>query len=139
MIITVISVMCFTSCGSKKATLETYMNDHPDDRAKVEETVASSGMTGLSVEFSGNEMIYTFELSGMEGITEEYIKSDIAKQLFESGLENQADTFKKVANTVLDEVRKNEKSIESISLTVKYTYNDEVITSATYESDPASE
>ena len=114
------------------------MNDHPDDRAKVEETVASSGMTGLSVEFSGNEMIYTFELSGMEGITEEYIKSDIAKQLFESGLENQADTFKKVANTVLDEVRKNEKSIESISLTVKYTYNDEVITSATYETDPVS-
>ena len=138
MIMTVMSAICFTSCGSKKATLETYMNDHPDDRAKVEESVASSNMPGLSVEFSGNEMIYTFELSEMEGITEEYIKSDIAKQLFESGLETQADSFKKVANTVLDEVRKNEKSIESISLTVKYTYDDDVITSATYESDPVS-
>ena len=138
MIMTVMSAICFTSCGSKKATLETYMNDHPDDRAKVEEPVASSNRPGLSVEFSGNEMIYTFELSEMEGITEEYIKSDIAKQLFESGLETQADSFKKVANTVLDEVRKNEKSIESISITVKYTYDDDVITSATYESDPVS-
>ena len=58
----------FTSCVSKPTTLEELINSNKDNPRATQSSSESSGMT---VEIKGNEIIYTYDLSGIEGATEE--------------------------------------------------------------------
>ena len=137
LIMAVLAAMCMTACGEKEPpTLESYMNDHPDMQAEIDEQLGADELKGVTVEFSGNDIIYTFDLVNQDGVDEEFAKSDQAKELLDSGLESQADAFKNTANTILEEVRTDGSEIESVRVVVNYTYNGEVITSASYDSDP---
>ena len=139
LIMAVLAAMCLTACGQKEPpTLESYLNDHPDQKTQIDEQLgASEELKGVTVEFSGNDMIYNYDLASREDVTEEYAKSEVAKELLDQGLANQADAFKGTANPVLDEVRKDGAEVEQIRIIVHYNYDDYQITTATFESDPA--
>ncbi len=139
MIMTVIAAMCFTACGKKQTTLESYLNDHPDIQASIDEQLGSDELKNIKVEFSGNDMIYTYDLAGVESITEEQAKSDEVKQKLQEGLDAQADNFKTTANSVLAAVNEDGAGIESINMVVNYVYGDEVVATGTFSSDPAGE
>lgn len=138
LIMAVLAAMCLTACGEKEPpTLESYLNDHPDQKTQIDEQIgANEELKGVTVEFSGNDIIYTYDMASREDITEEIIKSEESKQLLDQALEAQADAFKGTANSVLQEVRNDGTEIENVRIIVNYTYNGEQITTATFESDP---
>ena len=137
MIMAVIAAMCFTACSKSKATLESYINDHPEVKTKIDEKLGSEDMANVKVDFSGDELIYTFDISGMENMTEELGKDEAVKEALDKGLDDQADTFTSLAQSVLDTVTKDGAEIETVKVTVKYMYGDEEITSRTFEATPA--
>lgn len=138
LIMAVLAAMCLTACGQKEPpTLESYLNDHPDMKTQIDEQLgADEDLKGVTVEFSGNDLIYNCDMASRGDITEEYAKSAEAKELLDTGLSTQADAFKGTANTVLEEVRNDGTEIEQVRIIVNYNYGDYQITTATFESDP---
>lgn len=140
MIMAVLTAMCFTACGkSAQPTLESYLNDHPDIQASIDEQLGSDELKNITVEFKGNDMIYTYDLAGVESVTEEQAKSDEVKQKLQEGLDAQTESFKTTANSVLAAVNEDGAGIESINMVVNYVYGDEVVATGTFTSDPAGE
>lgn len=137
MIMAVITAMCFTACGKKAApTLESYINDHPEVKSEIDEQMGTEGLQGVTIEFSGNEMVYNFDLASMQNVTEEVAKSEETKAALDQGLEAQSATFVNVANTILDTLKQDGAEIETVQVTVNYKYGDELITTRTFDADP---
>lgn len=138
MIMTVISAMIFTACGKKAVTLESYINDHADVKADIEEKLGSEDMQGITVDFKGDEMIYSFDISGMDNMTEDLAKSDEVKEALDAGLEQQSATFSDLAANVLKTLQDDGADIKSVKVTVNYMYGDTLITSRTFEPSAAA-
>ena len=63
-----------TACNSAPKTIEEYINN---DKEAMEEVQDAADTSGLEVSFSENDVIYTYDLSKIDGATEEVIKSDM--------------------------------------------------------------
>ena len=138
MIMAVITAMCFTACGKKAApTLESYINDHPEVKSEIDEQMGTEGLQGVTIEFSGNEMIYNFDLASMQNVTEEVAKSEETKAALDKGLEAQSATLVNVAHTIFATLKQDGAEIETVQVTVNYKYGDELITTRTFDADPS--
>lgn len=135
MIVAVVTAMLFTACGNSKPTLQSFLEDNPDVKQQVDDQIASSNEAGIVVEFSGNDIVYTYDLAGMDGMTEELAKGDDIKAALESGLDAQTDTFKNVAKSLYDTVKEAGTELETVRVIVNYNYGDEVIVTRTFEAD----
>lgn len=136
MIMAVVAAMCFTACGKKAPeTLESYINSHPEVKEEIDEKLGTDELKGVTIEFSGNEMTYSYDISGMENITEEIAKSDTLKESLDAGLDQQSATFVQLANTLKESVKEDGVELDTVKVTVIYTYKDEQITSRTFEAD----
>lgn len=139
MIMAIVAAMCFTACGKKApTTLESYVNDHPEVREEIDEKLGTDELKGVTVDFSGNEMTYTYDISGMDNITEELAKSDTLKESLDAGLEQQSGTFTQLASTLKESVKEDGVDLETVKVTVIYTYEDYQITSRTFEADDSA-
>lgn len=139
MIMAVVAAMCFTACGKKApTTLESYVNDHPEVKEEIDEKLGTDELKGVTVDFSGNEMTYTYDISGMDNITEELAKSDTLKESLDAGLEQQSGTFTQLASTLKNSVKEDGVELETVKVTVVYTYEDYQITSRTFEADDSA-
>ena len=77
LILAVITAFCFTACGSKETmTLEKYVQDNPDVQESIDSAMNDSN---VAVEIKENDICYNFDLSKMDGYTEELAKSDEIK------------------------------------------------------------
>ena len=117
----------FTSCVSKPTTIEELINSNKDVE---EQLVSSSDGSGMSVDIKGNEIIYTYDLSGIEGATEETIKDEAMLKLLQKTLESQADSFTNVCKKI-----EAESEISGVTATVNYTFNGEVLATKTFSSE----
>ena len=122
--------MMAASCSKTPKTLEEYINN---DKEAMEEVQEAADQSGLAVSFSGNDVIYTFDLATIEGSTEEVIKSDIMKEQLTSALDSTSDTF-----TGLCKQLEEESKIEGVQIVINYTYGDEVIITKTFTSSGAA-
>ena len=139
MIMAVVAAMCFTACGKKApTTLESYVNDHPEVKEEIDEKLGTDELKGVTVDFSGNEMTYTYDISGMDNITEELAKSDTLKESLDAGLDQQSSTFVQLASTLKNSVKEDGVELETVKVTVVYTYEDYQITSRTFEADDSA-
>ena len=139
MIMAVVAAMCFTACGKKApTTLESYVNDHPEVKEEIDEKLGTDELKGVTIDFSGNEMTYTYDISGMDNITEELAKSDTLKESLDAGLEQQSGTFTQLASTLKNSVKEDGVELETVKVTVVYTYEDYQITSRTFEADDSA-
>ena len=130
MAIVMMSALFLTACGSKTTTLESYVNDNSDVREQLDKALGSAEDQGVKVDIQGNDIIYTFALASLDGITEEIAKSDEIKSAFEEAMDGQADAFKSVASQMVEAT-----GIEGIRVIVNYTYEDEVVATGTFEAD----
>ena len=139
MIMAVVAAMCFTACGKKApTTLESYVNDHPEVKEEIDEKLGTDELKGVTIDFSGNEMTYTYDISGMDNITEELAKSDTLKESLDAGLDQQSSTFVQLASTLKNSVKEDGVELETVKVTVVYTYEDYQITSRTFEADDSA-
>ena len=139
MIMAVVAAMCFTACGKKApTTLESYVKDHPEVKEEIDEKLGTDELKGVTIDFSGNEMTYTYDISGMDNITEELAKSDTLKESLDAGLDQQSSTFVQLASTLKNSVKEDGVELETVKVTVVYTYEDYQITSRTFEADDSA-
>ena len=125
-LVLVLACMALTACGGgsgEKAdpTLESWMAEHPEemDEVEVEE--------GMEVSFEGNNLIYKYDLSTLDGVTEETANSDVLIDALKDGLANEEETFKGVASDLEEET-----GITGISVTVIYTFGETVLVEQTF-------
>ena len=119
-----------TACGSPK-TIEEYIEK---DKEAAEQVQKAADTAGLTVDFSGNDVVYTYDLASIENVTEEVIKSDMMKEQLSSALDSTTDTFVGLCKQL-----EEESKIEGIQIVVNYTYGDEVIVTKTFNSSGAVE
>ena len=117
-----------TACGSPK-TIEEYIEK---DKEAAEQVQKAADTAGLTVDFSGNDVVYTYDLASIDNVTEEVIKSDMMKEQLSSALDSTTDTFVGLCKQL-----EEESKIEGIQIVVNYTYGDEVIVTKTFNSSGA--
>lgn len=124
--ITVLAMICtfaLTACGPK--SLESYVESDADTKAAIEEMAETEG---LDVDIKGNDVIYTYDIASISGVTEELATSDDMKQQLSSALDSQKSTFESLVSTL-----EKETKFDNVRIIVKYTYNGEEIVSQTFE------
>ena len=121
-------VLCtlFTSCISKPENIEELLNSNPDIQEEIQTAAENAGM---SVEIKGNEIIYAYDLSSLEGATEEALKDEAMIKNLQSELDSQKDQFVEVCKAL-----EAETEISGVSATVSYTYKDEALVTQTFTS-----
>ena len=116
----------FTSCVSKPGNIEELLNSNPDIQQEIQTAAENAGM---SVEIKGNEIIYSYDLSSVEGATEEALKDEAMIKNLQSALDSQRDQFVNVCKSI-----ETETEISGVSATVSYTYKDDVLVTQTFTS-----
>lgn len=114
------------SCNSAPKTIEEYVQKNSES---MEEVQKAADTAGLSVEFSGNDVIYKYDMSQIDGITEDVIKSDIMIEQLTSALDSSADTFVGLCKQL-----EEESKIEGVQIVIIYTFGEDEIIKKTYNS-----
>lgn len=114
------------SCSKKPETIEEYVNNNQEEMEEVKKTADESG---LAIDFSGNDVIYSMDLASMEGVTEDIVKSDVMKDNLVSALEGLTDRFTGLCGQL-----EEQSGIKGAQIIVNYTYGDEVIVTKTFNS-----
>ena len=123
-VLTMICSFALTGCGGP-SSLEDYVAKDADAKASIDEMAATEG---LDVEIKGNDVIYTYDISSISGVTEELATSDDMKQQLSSALDSQKGTFESLVDTL-----EKETKFDNVRIIVKYTYKGEEVTSQTFE------
>ena len=119
-----------TACSSPK-TIEEYIQK---DKEAAEQVQKAADTAGLTVDFSGNDVVYTYDLASIDNVTEDVIKSDMMKEQLTSALDSTTDTFVGLCKQL-----EEESKITGIQIVVNYTYGDEVIVTKTFNASGAVE
>lgn len=127
--------MIMTACGGGSAdepmTLEKYAAGDADIQKTIESAMADSNVL---VEIKENSITYSFDLSTMEGYTEDLAKSEVIQATLESALDSAGPTFGGIAKSIEETTE-----ITGISTVVSYTWGDELIVSRSFTSADAAE
>lgn len=129
MIMTLLTVLCFAGCSKEPMTLEKYAKDNPEIQESIDSAMSDSNVL---VEIKENDISYTFDLSKMEGYTEELAKSDSIISALDEALGAAGGTFGGICKSIEDETE-----ISGISTTVNYTWEDEVLVTKSFTSADA--
>ena len=126
--------MIMASCGGgstpeEPMTLEKYVKDDAEVQSAIDSAMNDSNVL---VEIKENAIIYTFDLSTMEGYTEELAHSEEIQAALQSALDSAGGTFGGIAKSIEDA-----SGIAGITTVVNYTWGDEVIVSKTFTSADA--
>ena len=116
----------FTSCVSKPGNIEELLNSNPDIQQEIQTAAENAGM---SVSIKGNDIISSYDLSSVEGATEEALKDEAMIKNLQSALDSQKDQFVNVCKSI-----ETETEISGVSATVSYTYKDDVLVTQTFTS-----
>ena len=125
-LLSLVMIVAMTACSSAPKTIEEYVEN---DKEAQEQVQSAADQSGLAVDFSGNDVIYTYDLSTIENVTEEVAKSDLMVEQLSAALQSTEGTF-----CNLCEQLEKESKIEGVQIVVNYTYGDEVIVSKTFNS-----
>lgn len=125
MMLAVMMSMLLASCESKPKTLEEFVNNDEEAMEDIQETADESG---LKVEIKENDVIYSYDISDYEGMTEEIAKGDQMIKALDAALDDAGETF-----TDLCKDLEEESGIEGVRIMVNYTYKDDELVSKTYD------
>ena len=105
-------------------TLEEYVKTDSSVAEAVEKAAEESGVV---VEFHGNELLYLFDLSKMEGYTEDLVRNENVIAALENGLEDGKQTFGGISADI-----EKQTGIKGIMTVVQYNWEDDVLVSRTF-------
>lgn len=110
-------------------TLEKYVQGDAEVQDAIDSAMNDSNVL---VEIKENSIIYSFDLSTMEGYTEELAHSEEIQTALQSALDSAGGTFGGIAKSIEDA-----SGIAGITTVVNYTWGDEVVVSKTFTSADA--
>lgn len=119
--------MLLASCGSKEPpTLESYISNNEQAQEQINKTADEAG---LEVAITGNDVIYTFDLTKVDGVTEEIAKSEAMTESLDAALVKTAEKFSGLCAKL-----EEESKLEGVQILVNYSYDGDVIVSKTFNS-----
>lgn len=118
--------MLFTSCAEKPGTIEELVNSNDEVQEQIKTAAESAGMT---VEVKSNEIIYSYDLASIEGVSEDALRDEAMIKALQSSLDDQKITFAKLCKNL-----EAETEISGVTATVNFTYGDEVLATQTFSS-----
>lgn len=122
--ITVMMLLVFAGCSSQPKTVEAYLNKDASTMQEINDTAEQAGMT---VEIKDNDITYNYDISTMDGVTEEIAKSDAIKESLDSALETAGGTFSGLCADIEEKTK-----INGVRIIVKYNFKGDVITERTF-------
>lgn len=118
-------------CADKTPkTLEEVVASNEQIAAEISQGTDDSG---IQIDIKGNTVTYSYDISSVDGVTEEMLEKEDFLKSFQTSLDAQASTFANVCSTLEEKT-----GIEGISVNVIYTYGDKEIANATYTSADAA-
>ena len=120
------SSLIFASCASKPDNLESFLKSNEEVKTDIDAAAESAGMT---VEVKGNDVIYTYDLSNIDGVTEEMLKDEAMIGTLETSLDSMKSTF---VDTCAELEEKT--GFTGIQMIVNFTYGDDVLVTRTFTS-----
>lgn len=114
-----------TACGGPK-TIEEYVKNDKEAQEQLDKVAENQG---LAVEITGNDVIYTYDISSIEGVTEEVGTSDLMKDQLASALDSVSDQFVGLCKQL-----EEESKITGVQIIINYTYGDTVLVNKTFNS-----
>ena len=108
-------------------TLEEFVEVNPDARLQIQQSVDG---TNVSVYVSANELIYKYDLSEVEGMTEDAAKDSEVVSALQDTLDSGDNRFIALCQSL-----ENDTGIKGITVKVIYTYGDDRLVSRTYTSN----
>ena len=94
----------------------------------------SEGTDYLSGQIEGNEITYIFDLSKMDGYSEDIVKDEEVISSLETSLISSAPTFGGISKQLEEQTK-----VKGITTTVNYTWEDEVLITKSFTSADAIE
>ena len=127
LLVFLVACLMLTACGGggsnepEEVTLESWMADHPEEMDQVEVE------DGMEVTFEKNTLVYTYDLSVLDGVDEATATSETMIEALTQGLEEADGTFMGIIDDLQEETE-----IEGISIKVVYTFHDTVLVEKTF-------
>ena len=119
-----------TACGGPK-TIEEYVKNDKEAQEQLDKVAENQG---LAVDITGNDVVYTYDISSIDGVTEEIGTSDLMKDQLASALDNVSDQFVGLCKQL-----EEESKITGVQIIINYTYGDTVLVTKTFNSSGAVE
>lgn len=116
-----------TSCAKKPQDLESFIKNNDEVKEEIQ---SAADTAGLSVDIKGNEVTYSYDVSGIEGIDEETIKEPAMLETLQSTLDSQSESFVDLCKKLEEQT-----GFTGIKMIVTYTYGDEVLATQTFTSE----
>lgn len=130
LILAVFSTMILTACGGSKS-LEQYVADNPEMQESIDSAKEGSN---VEIKIEGNEITYIFDLSKMDGYSEDIVKDEEVISSLETSLISSAPTFGGISKQLEEQTK-----VKGITTTVNYTWEDEVLITKSFTSADAVE
>lgn len=118
--------LLLSSCVSQPETIEELIDSNSDVKDQIQTAAEEAGMV---VDIKGNEITYTYDLSGIEGATKENLKDEAMLETLTNALDSQKSVFAGVCKSIEDET-----GISGVTTIVNYTYGEEVLVTRTFTS-----
>ena len=100
---------------------ENFLDDITDE---------SGEMNGVAISFEGNDVIYTYDFSNTEGVTEEAMKDPTVVNSLQEALETGASDFVDMVKEL-----ESQTGLTEVRVVVNYTWEDDIICTATFDSE----
>ncbi|MBE6019154.1 MAG: DUF4854 domain-containing protein [Clostridiales bacterium] len=120
----------FDQSSAEPVTLEEYAAGDPEIQEAIDSALTDSS---VRIEISGNDIIYTFDLSIIEGYTEDVAKDEAIISALESTLDGAGATYGGLAKNI-----ESRTGIEGVRTIVNYSWEDEILVTHTYTSADAA-
>ena len=117
--------LLMTGCGSSPSKLEEYIAQNEDALSSLQ----NASEEGMAVTAEGNNLVYTYDLSKVDGYTEDIATNEATVAALESALDGGASTFQNIAKALEDQTE-----IGGIQVIVKYNWKDQVLVEKTFTS-----
>lgn len=105
-------------------TLEDFVNSSDTARSQIDQSIDG---TDVKVTVSGNKLIYTYDLSNTEGLSEDDADSDEIRKALEGTLDASNDRFVELCRSL-----EKDTGISGISVEVIYSYGDKILLTREY-------
>lgn len=126
--------MMLTACSNVERepdTLESLVSSNQEVAGEINKSAEESG---ISVDVKDNTVTYTYDVSNVDGVTDEMIEDEDFIKSFQTSLDAQGPSFRDVCSDLEEKT-----GIQGVSVHVVYLYKDKEIASATFTSSDADE
>ncbi len=123
-----VTALLFVGCTkeSEPKTVESIVSSNDDVATTIQ---SGADEAGVKIDIKDNTITYSYDISNVDGITEEMLEDEDFLKTIEDSLEMQKDSLANVCLTIEEKT-----GIEAVNVNVFYTYKDKEVAKASFTS-----